>query len=391
MTKLDLEQRVREWALGDHVVEKDYVLGWLLWGIGSEPALSDSWAFKGGTCLKKCYIETYRFSEDLDFTVLPGGPISPDVVLPVIRDVLERVGQQSGIRFDVSDPILKASASGDYVEGRIYYQGPRGARKPARVKLDLSASEVVARPTVLRPIAHPYPDELESPAAVRCYSFEEVFAEKIRAMGERGRSRDLYDIIHLYRRGDLRSAPELIRNVLQEKCRTKGVPVPTLAGIESAATRAELEAEWANMLAHQLPELPPFAAFWNELAELFDWLEGRGPDVAQLIPLPALSEEEDWSPPATVWVWGFGVPVESLRFAGANRLCVRLGYGGSIRQIEPYSLRRTREGNIVLHAIRVDSREHRSYRLDRITRVEITTTPFTPVRRGRRYSGIFKR
>lgn len=30
--------------------------------------------FKGGTCLKKCYIETYRFSEDLDFTVLPGGP-----------------------------------------------------------------------------------------------------------------------------------------------------------------------------------------------------------------------------------------------------------------------------------------------------------------------------
>ncbi len=35
------------------------------------------WVFKGGTCLKKCYIETYRFSEDLDFTVLPGGPFRP--------------------------------------------------------------------------------------------------------------------------------------------------------------------------------------------------------------------------------------------------------------------------------------------------------------------------
>jgi len=31
-----------------------------------------SWAFKGGTCLKKCYFETYRFSEDLDFTLTEG-------------------------------------------------------------------------------------------------------------------------------------------------------------------------------------------------------------------------------------------------------------------------------------------------------------------------------
>ena len=29
----------------------------------------NSWVFKGGTCLKKCYFETYRFSEDLDFTL----------------------------------------------------------------------------------------------------------------------------------------------------------------------------------------------------------------------------------------------------------------------------------------------------------------------------------
>jgi predicted nucleotidyltransferase component of viral defense system len=64
-----MNERVREWGLREDVVEKDYVIGWLLWGIGSNPAFSTSWAFKGGTCLKKCYLETYRFSEDLDFTV----------------------------------------------------------------------------------------------------------------------------------------------------------------------------------------------------------------------------------------------------------------------------------------------------------------------------------
>jgi predicted nucleotidyltransferase component of viral defense system len=56
-------------GLRPDVVEKDYVLGWLLAAISDHPALGPAWVFKGGTCLKKCYFETYRFSEDLDFTV----------------------------------------------------------------------------------------------------------------------------------------------------------------------------------------------------------------------------------------------------------------------------------------------------------------------------------
>ena len=32
--RIDIEQRVREWNLRADIVEKDYVLGWLLWGIG---------------------------------------------------------------------------------------------------------------------------------------------------------------------------------------------------------------------------------------------------------------------------------------------------------------------------------------------------------------------
>ena len=56
-------------GLEARVVEKDYVLGWVLHGIARDPLLGESWVFKGGTCLKKCYFETYRFSEDLDFTV----------------------------------------------------------------------------------------------------------------------------------------------------------------------------------------------------------------------------------------------------------------------------------------------------------------------------------
>ena len=52
--KLEIADLARELSLELHVVEKDYVLGWLLAGITANPELSESWVFKGGTCLKKC-------------------------------------------------------------------------------------------------------------------------------------------------------------------------------------------------------------------------------------------------------------------------------------------------------------------------------------------------
>jgi predicted nucleotidyltransferase component of viral defense system len=39
--------------------------------------------FKGGTCLRKCYYETFRFSEDLDFTIIDGGPEEPGDLMKV--------------------------------------------------------------------------------------------------------------------------------------------------------------------------------------------------------------------------------------------------------------------------------------------------------------------
>lgn len=248
----EVVERVAEWQLAEEVVEKDYVLGWLLWGIGADPALGDQWVFKGGTCLKKCYIETYRFSEDLDFTVLPGGPYRPEQIEPLLGRVLARVHDASGIDFSSRAPMLRLRPDGLSTEGRVYFIGPRQTRQAARVKLDISANETVIRPPVLRDIAHPYPDG-PLPGKVRCYSFEELFAEKIRAMAQRARPRDLYDIINLFRRNDLRVYPEVIRQALAEKCAVKRIDVPTAAAFDGSPLIAALESDWDQMLAHQLP------------------------------------------------------------------------------------------------------------------------------------------
>ena len=380
ISRAAIDQRVREWGLRHGVVEKDYVLGWLLWGIGRHPALGQTWIFKGGTCLKKCYIETYRFSEDLDFTVVGDGPIDPADVAPLLDEVLVAVSDESGIDFSERKPALRARNQPGSVEGRVYYRGPLATPAVASVKLDLSATELLARESERRPIAHPYePEEtLPEPADVACYVFEEVFAEKLRAMGERSRPRDLYDIVNLYRRNDLRILRDDIHAILVEKCAHKGIEVPTLAIIEASGLVPELESEWANMLGHQLPALPPFGQFWDALAELFGWLAGV-PIAAAPAPI-AMGADEDpaWAPPATVGVWGTAIPLEEVRFAAVNHLCVELGYKGTTRLIEPYSLRRTRDGNLVLHSLRHESGEHRSYRVDRIQSARATTVPFRP-------------
>ena len=51
----------RELGLDPNIVEKDYVLGWLLAGIANHPLLQSEWIFKGGTCLKKCYFQVHKY------------------------------------------------------------------------------------------------------------------------------------------------------------------------------------------------------------------------------------------------------------------------------------------------------------------------------------------
>jgi predicted nucleotidyltransferase component of viral defense system len=370
-----------------NVVEKDYVLGWLLAGIFNHPALRDSWVFKGGTCLKKCYFETYRFSEDLDFTLTDESHLNIDFLLATFRELGEWVYEQTGIelppdkiRFEVFQNPRGRTAG----QGRISYRGPIApASDLPRIKLDLTVDEVLVLPPVGRPVSHPYSDSPEQGMQSRCYSYEEVFAEKVRALAERARPRDLYDVINLFRHDEFHPAPTVIHDALSKKCAFKGIPFPTLASL--SPLREELEADWAVMLSHQLPALPPVDAFWSELPALFAWLaEGRQPLVLGAYPLAA-GDVVIRPPAGAISIPGMAstAPIEVIRFAASNRLCVELDYVDeqgrrAVRLIEPYSMRRTQVGDILLHALRADGTGHRSYRVDRIVGARATRQSFTP-------------
>jgi predicted nucleotidyltransferase component of viral defense system len=392
ISKQEIMALAAELQLRAHVVEKDYALGWFLAGISAHPVIGPRWVFKGGTCLKKCYFETYRFSEDLDFTLQDAEHLDEAFLAEVFDEIGEWVYDACGLQLPVEArkfEVFTNPRGSRSAQGRVGYRGPLGrAGDPPRIKLDLAADEVLVLTPVQRPVHHPYTDLPAEGIHVLSYSFEEVFAEKMRALAERQRPRDLYDVVHLYRRHDLQPDRATVRSTLARKCEFKGIPVPTYAALTDRPERTAIEVEWEQMLAHQLPTCPPFDEFWAELPAVFDWLDERVAAPA-LAAVPAGSFgrvplDETWRLPPMVQAWGAAAgSLETIRFAAANHLCVQFDYTKETGErtapkIEPYSVRRTRAGDLLLFGVKAGTGESRSYRLDRIGSATVTRQAFRP-------------
>ena len=139
-----IRERSAEWQLRVSVVEEDYVLGWLLAAIAEHPESSQQWVFKGGTCLKKCIFETYRFSEDLDFSLMPAARYTADELKEIIQDVAARAAELSGIAFLPETIVVqeRRNKQGDQTfEARIGYRGPMADSSVPRVRFDLTRQE----------------------------------------------------------------------------------------------------------------------------------------------------------------------------------------------------------------------------------------------------------
>jgi predicted nucleotidyltransferase component of viral defense system len=377
-----------EWQLREDVIEKDYALGWLLIAIANDPDLKDKWIFKGGTALRKCYFETYRFSEDLDFSLTADAPDAPEQLVPIFSRISAVLMDRCGLELSVDANSFKRRRNrrgNPTTEGKLAYRGPRQPPSAPKVKLDLTRDEILAAPPVARPIAHPYSDAPVPPVAVACYSLEELMAEKMRALAERCRPRDLYDVVNMHRHPDLVGRASEVSRLLSMKCAFAGIAVPTLETIQVSPLASEVKTEWSSMLAHQLPHLPAFSTFWRELASIFQWLIAEV--QAEVLPRLPVRPDEDgtWIAPRamTSWrTWRAAFPLELVRFAGANRLKVELNYQAKQgrsgpRLVEPYSLRRRRNGVLLLYVVN-DRGQLRSHDVSRIAGARITDQTFVP-------------
>ncbi len=184
-------------------VRRDYVLSWVLKGLYGNAALGRSLVFKGGTALRKCYFPDYRFSEDLDFTML--GPLKDSEISANLEPVVEAVSDESGISFFPERLRLRKTRGipgEEAYEARLYFSSPGQRRRtPMVVRIEMTRYEQVMLSPEKRPIHHPYSDQSGlAGVSILVYRLEEILAEKLRALLLQRRytaPRDLYDIWYL--------------------------------------------------------------------------------------------------------------------------------------------------------------------------------------------------
>ena len=157
-----------------HIAEKDYLLALVLQLITDSP-LGEKLVFKGGTAIHHCYLEQHRFSEDLDFSS-GQRPVSFEEV----QEVLTSLDYLEIKKHYQSNATIKIE--------RLLYTGPLGQPNSIKVEIDFLQN-------VLLPVRRlPYRTVWGFEFPVKVMDIREICAEKIRAMSDRARYRDFYDM-----------------------------------------------------------------------------------------------------------------------------------------------------------------------------------------------------
>jgi len=241
------------------IVEKDYVLSKTLMALSQIDLFNQNLLFKGATALKKCYYPDWRFSEDIDLTATK--PLEPGKIKAIFQGTVDEVDSLFGLSMrvmeysqypkNVEEPITASLKLG--------YDGPlrKSSGQKNNIRVDIAFDEVVVSVPITKPILTSYTDDIE--AQVRLYSLEEIMAEKLRSILQRGKSRDYYDVWLLFKDFVEDFDCEYTRDILYEKCEFKQIPRPQPDEFFDPARLAEAERFWERGLAHQLNALPAFS------------------------------------------------------------------------------------------------------------------------------------
>jgi predicted nucleotidyltransferase component of viral defense system len=149
------------------------------------PILAQNLAFRGGTALFKLHMPPARYSEDIDLVQVEGGPIGP--VLNELRGALDPW---------LGEPKRKRSDGGV----TLMYRFVSEENLPMRLKVEINSREHFAFHGHQR---HPFKVEsrwFAGQAEILTYTLDELLGTKLRALYQRKKGRDLFDLRYAFNR-----------------------------------------------------------------------------------------------------------------------------------------------------------------------------------------------
>ncbi|MBT5023361.1 nucleotidyl transferase AbiEii/AbiGii toxin family protein [Candidatus Woesearchaeota archaeon] len=203
------------------LLEKDILLHRILIRL-MNTSFKENYAFKGGTCLTKCYLGYYRFSEDLDFTFIHQNEFEGfsqkklrKILSKKINKVLEQLvllakDLKLDFKLDKSDSrYVVLGGNNKFVTFKLWYKPVVGVKEEF-IKVQINYYELIIN-NIVKMQAHslfssipkneiellqPEHVDLIDDVELMAYSLNEIFLEKIRAiLTRRGtKSRDYIDL-----------------------------------------------------------------------------------------------------------------------------------------------------------------------------------------------------
>ncbi len=179
----------RKISLGD--AEKDYVLSAALARLADFKDFKKL-GFKGGTCLRKAYYPDFRFSTDLDFS----SKANQEEITHFIRENFEDKAVY-GVIFKKVAALERKSGS---TVLSLKYESQISDYKHVDSILFEASNSKIFLPLLEKTVINPPEFELPQTTAY-CLQLEEILAEKIRAIYQRPKPRDAFDLAYLLEKG----------------------------------------------------------------------------------------------------------------------------------------------------------------------------------------------
>ncbi len=245
--KRELLEKARERNLTLGIIEKDYVLGWILFGLINIKGL----IFKGGTALSKIYLpEMCRLSEDLDFVYLDDFTN----ITRAIDSVFESIEKRSRIVLRLKSKYENP----DYLQLKIQYDAVL-ARNWVKVDVTREAPIDRVRLKHLKRIYSDYPD-----FKIKVESIEEIAAQKIRSLVERKKCRDFFDVWQLMK---IELNQEKLLTLLEQKFYYKGLEFADSSQLFPDDLSETLKNYWRRELGRLVYPVPDMEKTISELNE----------------------------------------------------------------------------------------------------------------------------
>ena len=163
----------------DAQVEQDLIISRALVEIFSHPYLAENLAFRGGTALYKLYMQPVRYSEDLDLVQVKPGPIGP--VYDAIREKLGGWLENE-----------KRKIAGD--RATFIYRVSTEQNQPLRLKVEINTGEQFTVLGLKQINFSVHSRWFTGEAPIQVYGIDELLATKVRALYQRKKGRDLFDL-----------------------------------------------------------------------------------------------------------------------------------------------------------------------------------------------------